>query len=423
MKNKIFTLLLITFFLGVLITSCEKEKVYRSDQTTTEEFYTIMNQWYYWKDSIGDVDPDLYSSPVDLLETMRYQPRDKWSYITTQEEHSQYYEEGAYVGYGFSYAPDETGNVRIAFLYDDSDFKAAGVDRGWIIKKINDVTVDQNADINSLLGANSVGVANKIEFQSPTGEIISDIFAKKVISMNTVGYENTFDVGTKKVGYFVFESFIGPSLNELTDVFNYFKTEGVNELVVDLRYNGGGRMDVVIKLAGLIIPDHVNGEVFIKYEHNEDRTRFNESVPFEQEAGSLKLNKIYFLTSKGSASASEVIINSLDPYLDVYTIGDDTYGKPVGMYSFVSNVSNLVYAPVAFKMVNADEYGGYYGGLKADSYAEDELSAPFGLGEAMFDEALYHIENGSFNSLKSAGEIYRAPVKEIRTIKEQRGTI
>lgn len=423
MKNKLFTLVLITLFSGLLFTSCEKEKIYRPDQTTTEEFYSIMNQWYYWKDSIGDVDPDMYSNPVALLEAMRYQPRDKWSYITTQEEYSQYYEEGTYVGYGFSYTLDEAGNVRITFVFDDSDLKAAGVDRGWIIKKINGVTIDQNADINSLLGDNFVGVTNEMEFESPTGEIVSDIFTKKVVAMNTVGYENVFDAGTKKVGYFVFESFIGPSLDELSDVFNYFKTEGVSELVVDLRYNGGGRMDVVIKLAGLIIPDHVHGEVFIKYEHNEDRTGFNESIPFEQETGSLKLNKIYFLTSKGSASASEVIINGLDPYLDVYTVGDDTYGKPVGMYSFISDVSNLVYAPVAFKMVNADDYGGYYGGLKADSYVEDEFSAPFGLGEAMFDEALYHIENGTFTSLKSVNEIYRAPVKEIRTIKEQRGAI
>ena len=222
---------------------------------------------------------------------------------------------------------------------------------------------------------------------------------------------------------FVFKSFIGPSIDELTEAFGYFLTEGVNELVIDLRYNGGGRMDVVTHLAGLIIPDNVSGELFVKYEHNSDRSEYDESENFEQDPGSLRLNKVYFIAGKGSASASEVIINSLDPYIDVFIVGDDTYGKPVGMYSISSRVSDLVYVPIAFKLTNSEGFGGYYDGLEADSYVTDDISSNFGIGEDVFDEVIYHIENGSFSSLKSSTEIYRRPYKEIRNLNDEIGTI
>lgn len=415
---------LVTLTIGItVLNSCEKDKIYPPGIEAKGEFYDIMNQWYYWIDSIPDVDPDDYSNSSALLEAMRYSPRDKWSYITTKESHSQYYEEGTYVGYGFAYAPDSQGNIRITFLFKDSDLYDYGIDRGWIIKNINGTVVDATVSISSLLGEDAIGVTNEIEFESPLGEIVTQEFAKKLITMNSVGYEEILDMGAAKVGYFVFKSFIGPSLAELDALFDNFKTQGVNELVVDLRYNGGGRLDVVEKLAGYIIPDEVNGEVFVKYEHNEERSGQNESTLFVQNTNSLRLNKVYFITSKGSASASEVIINSLDPYIDVFLVGDDTYGKPVGMYSFYSNITNLVYVPVAFKLLNANDYGGYYQGLKADSYVEDDISTSFGAGEATLDEALHHIQYGSFTSTKSAMDIYRRPMQEIITIKDELGAI
>ncbi len=425
MKNKIYNLsLVLALLIGlVFINSCEKDKIYPPGSDTVSELYSIMNQWYYWKDSIPDVDPDDYTNPNDLLEAMRYEPRDKWSYITTQEAHSQYYEEGTYVGYGFGYAPDSDGNIRITFLFDDSDLNDVGVQRAWIIKKINGNIVDENSNLSDLLGANEIGVSNTIEFESPTGVNVSETFMKKLVTINTVGYTSVIENGSNKVGYFVFKSFIGPSIAELNAAFGSFKTEGVNELVIDLRYNGGGKMDVVTHLAGLIIPDNVDGELFVKYVHNNDRSDMDEGVNFEKDLNSLGLNKVYFITSKGSASASEVIINGLDPHIDVYIVGDDTYGKPVGMYVFSSNVSNLVYVPISFKLVNALDYGGYYDGLEANSYVEDDISTNFGIGEATLDEVLYHIENGSFSSTKSSYDIYRKPFKEIRNLKDEIGSI
>ncbi len=417
-------LIIIAAFLGLgLLNSCEKEKIFPPTKDATIEFYELMDQWYYWKDSIADIDPDDYSTPSDLLEAMRFLPKDRWSYITTKEEHAQYYEEGTYVGYGFGYSADVDGNIRITFLFEDSDLNDFDIKRGWIIKKINNTVIDENTNVSSLMGADEVGVSNSFEFESPTGETVSQSFNKKTVEMNTVGHEQVIDIGGTKVGYFVFKSFIGPSNDELSNVFNYFNSEGVDELVVDLRYNGGGRMDVVSHLAGLIIPDNVNGELFVRYEHNSDRYEYNENTYFEQEANSLKLNKVYFIASRGSASASEVIINSLDPYIDVYIVGDDTYGKPVGMYSFESQLSDYVYVPISFKLLNADGFGGYYDGLSADSYVGDDLLEDFGPGEDVLDEVLHHIEYGTFSSTKSTFDIPKISVKEIRNLRDEIGAI
>ncbi len=241
--------------------------------------------------------------------------------------------------------------------------------------------------------------------------------------MNTVVYKNIITAGTDKIGYFVFKSFIGPSIDEITKTFDYFRTGGIDELVIDLRYNGGGRMDVVNHLAGLVIPDNVDGQLFFGYVHNNNKSTRNIGCNFEQNANSLRLNKVYFIAGKGSASASEAIINGLGPYIDVYIIGDDTYGKPVGMYSFESNVSNLMYVPITFKLVNANNYGGYYDGLKADSYVGDDVKHYFGEGEAVFDEVSLHIQTGSFTSTKSSYDIFRKPFKEIRNLKDEIGSL
>ncbi len=423
MKNRIINLILIVSISisFSFLSSCEKETYY--PPSNTDELYSIMNEWYYWIDSIPDIDPDNYSSPDDLLEAMRYNDKDKWSYITSQEAFTQYYEEGTYIGYGFSYTLDAENNVRITFLFDDSDFNTVGVQRGWIIKKINGSIVDGNLNLGGFLGNNAIGVSNEFEFETPAGGDTTFTFEKKLIAMNTVGYDKVYDVGTNKVGYFVFKSFIGPSIAELTETFNSFLTEGVNELIIDLRYNGGGQLNVVEHIANHIIPDNVNGELLVKIEHNTDRSGENNSKYFIQNGSSLKLNKVYFITSKGSASASEVIINSLDPFIDVFIVGDDTYGKPVGMYAFESRINNMVYVPISFKLVNAVGFGGYYNGLTADSYVSDDISSNFGIGEAIFDEVIYHIENGSFSSSKSSEEIFRRPFKEIRNIKDELGAI
>lgn len=426
MKSRIYNGFLITVISIslLLINSCEKDTFYPYGyENTTEELYKIMNEYYFWVDSVSYVDYNDYDRPEDFLEAMRFDDRDDWSYITTQAENTQYYDEGQYVGYGFGYSSDSDGKLRITYLYESSDFNNYGIHRGWLINKINGVSVDKDSDLSDLLGSGDIGVTNSFELESPAGDIVTETFSKKLITINTVVYKDVIVSGSKKVGYFIFESFIGPSEDELTNLFIDFKSNNIDELVIDLRYNGGGMVSIVEHLAGLIIPESLDGQKFLNYIHNNNNDDLNESIYFDLNTSSIGLNKVYFIAGKGSASASEAIINGLDPYLDVYIVGNDTYGKPVGMYTFNSNISDLVYVPVCFKLVNADNYGDYYGGLKADSYVDDDITNNFGIDEAVFSEVMFHIENGSFSSSKSASDIITRPVKRIRSIKDERGSL
>lgn len=425
MKNRIFrTGIVCIVLLGIAtFQSCEKEKIFPVPINTTEELSNIMNDYYFWIDSIADFNPEDYSSPQDLLEAMRYSPRDRWSYITTKQENDQYYVEGKFIGYGFGYAPDDEDKLRITYLYDDCDFNADGIKRGWIINKINETTVGESSSISSLLGSDNVGISNTFEFESPTGTIVTKSYSKKEVDINTVLYTDVITDGAKKIGYLVFESFIEPSEDELADAFLNFKAANVTDLVIDLRYNGGGLISIVEYLANLIIPDNLNNKKLLSYVHNKYVSDLNESIYFHHDPNSLNLSKVYFIAGQGSASASEAIINGLDPYMDVYIVGDDTYGKPVGMYSFPSRISDLIYVPISFSLVNAEGFGNYYNGLKANSYVNDDVYHNFGTDEAIFSEVMNHITTGSFSSNKSSFELRKVPKKEIRSIKDERGSL
>jgi len=424
MKSRFFKIgITFVIILGIItLHSCEKEKIFPVPIDTTEELYNIMDDYYFWIDSIPNFESENYANPQDLLDAMRFSPKDRWSYITTIQENNQYYIEGKFIGYGFGYAPDDQDKLRITYLYEDCDFNTDGIERGWIINKINQTSVDKSTSISSLLGSDDIGVSNTFEFISAT-DTITKSYSKKEVDINTVLYTDVITDGTKKVGYLVFESFIGPSEDELTEAFMNFKAANVTDLVIDLRYNGGGLLSIVEHLASLIIPDNLTNKKFLSYVHNKYVSELDESIYFEQNSNSLKLSKVYFITGQGSASASEAIINGLDPYLDVYIVGDDTYGKPVGMYSFTSRISDLVYVPISFSLVNKDGFGYYFDGLKADSYVNDDVYHNFGTDEDVFAEVMNHITTGSFSSNKSAFEIRRAPKKEIRSIKDERGSL
>jgi len=308
MKNKINLLFSVIFLLSIT-TSCERDFIYPPDyvypdpDNPLEEFVNIIDYWYLWNDSLPVINLTNYSDPKALLEDIRYTPTDKWSYISTKQEESEYYEEGTYAGHGFGYAADPEGKIRISFVFESSDLYTNGIGRGWKINKINGTSVDENSDISNLLGASNVGVSNTFEFESPTGTILTRTFSKKQQIINTVLHKSVLTIDNKKVGYFVFESFIYPSEAELNTAFAFFKTEGVNELIVDLRYNGGGLMDIANHLAGLIIPDRLNGKLFLTYLHNNERKSQNGSYKFKINSNSLRLEKVYFITTNGSASA------------------------------------------------------------------------------------------------------------------------
>ncbi|HPV57934.1 MAG TPA: S41 family peptidase, partial [Tenuifilaceae bacterium] len=136
------------------------------------------------------------------------------------------------------------------------------------------------------------------------------------------------------------------------------------------------------------------GNIYTKSYHNDKLSRENSYITFNTENNSLQLNKVTFITTQGSASASELLINGLKPFLDVTLVGEKTHGKPVGMYTFTFNDPSIDWAfvPICFTMRNANNEGDYYDGIPVNINAADDITLPFGdVNEASLNAALLNI--------------------------------
>jgi C-terminal processing protease CtpA/Prc len=364
--------------------------------------YQVMKTYYLWYSEMPNVNPGVYKTPYDLLEHLRSR-KDRWSTIMTWEDYRSYFEDGDYVGHGVSFKGDEEGNLVVAFLFDYSPLKTAGVERGWILKSVNGTSITPQTNFNTLFGEDLAGVQNTFVFEDLAGQSQTIISKKQIISINTVLEKKILEAGGKNVGYLAFESFITPSMQELDSAFHYFNSTGIQELIVDLRYNGGGRMEVARHLAGLISSETHGGKIFCKYQHNDKVSYLDTTETIPEGLTSPDLNRVFFIASRGSASASEALINGLDPWMEVQVVGDSTYGKSVGMYALEYPAYGYAFMPVCFKLSNANDFGDYLSGLPANAYVEDDLKHALGSPEELCTKAiLQYISTGSYPAVKKS---------------------
>jgi C-terminal processing protease CtpA/Prc len=388
-------LILLLAISGFFLSGCEKDdNLFQNDTAARNELYNLMNEWYYWYEVMPQVNKEQYNDPYALLEAMRFLPDDRFSFVAPREYIEQTLE-GKYIGYGFAHRKDAEGKERILYVYKDSPLWDYGVDRGYIITKVNGTTLNANSNLSQLLGANEIGVTNTLEFKSTSDTIFQVTVAKEEIQKNSVLLYDTLNLDGKIVGHLVYDEFIEPSYAEFDESFAFFNTTGVTEMIVDLRYNPGGLTDVLTYLANLMTGPSTDGELFLRYQHNNKKSNYNSDILFEQQANSLDISSVVFITSRGTASSSEALINCLKPYMDVKVVGDTTYGKPVGMYIF--KYSDWAFLPIVFKIVNATGEGEYFSGIPPDRESEDDISRPFSdRKESCLSEAIYYLENGSF---------------------------
>ncbi|MCD6202501.1 MAG: hypothetical protein J7K46_11905 [Bacteroidales bacterium] len=381
------------------ISSCKKEEPLPPEPSVEEkardELYKIMQDWYLWYDKMPEVEPKDFTNPQELLDTLIYKPLDKWSFIADKSIFESYFQAGEYLGFGYGYSYDENGYIYITFVFKDSPLYPDGVRRGWKITAIDGHTITPFENIQPLMGDDRAGVTKTLTFQKPDNTTTSFTVTKDTIKINAVLMQDTLHVGNRIVGHLVFQTFVQTANAELDSAFRFFQSVGVNDLIVDLRYNGGGSMDVAVKLASLIAGTSQNGKNFISLKHNDKRRDQDVELNFTNETYALTLNRTIFITSRGSASASEAVINGLRPYMDVSLIGDNTYGKPVGMHSWI--YADYVFVPVSFRLVNASGQGDYFEGLTADDFAPDGLHYTFSdRNEPRLHDAIEYIETGVY---------------------------
>jgi C-terminal processing protease CtpA/Prc len=375
--------------------------------------YDVMHDTYLWADSTPTLDysDTNYSSVDQLLYDLKYRENgeliDKWSYISTIKEYTDFFEEGVYIGYGFRMHHDDELNItKVAFVYPSSPADEAGLKRSDEILKIGDMNISEflhpkDENISNPFGEQEVGVVTQLRVKSVDGSIRDFNMTKAKVDTVTVLHRSVIVKNGVKIGYLVFQSFIAPSREELDLAFKYFKEEGIEELVLDLRYNGGGRVDIANHLASLIGGFRVESKVFTSFTYNRKYQHNASSLSFEQApVYSVSLEKLVVLGTEDTCSASELVVNSLKASttgMDVILIGEKTCGKPVGMVG--SEFCDKHIAPIEFKIVNADGYGDYFGGMVPECSVSDDLSKDFGdEREGMLEEALYYLENGRCSS-------------------------
>jgi C-terminal processing protease CtpA/Prc len=220
------------------------------------------------------------------------------------------------------------------------------------------------------------------------------VMRKRPVTIPTVSLTRVFDVHGRRVGYLFFRNFVRPSVAALDEAFTTLREAGVTELVLDLRYNGGGLVDVAVHLAGLIGGAAVRDQVFAESQHNDRNRRLDAVLRFGNPRRALPFSRIVVIATRASASASELLINGLRPFVPVTIVGDRTFGKPVGQYLYA--FCDKVFAPVSFSMVNADGQGDYFDGLAVDCPAPDDIGRQLGdVQEGSLSEALRFLATGT----------------------------
>jgi carboxyl-terminal processing protease len=397
--------LLILFSLIALISgSCKKdippEDTYTIDEQARDNLYDFMNEIYLWYKEMPVVVKENFSDPYELLNAMRYLPVDRWSYLQTYDEYIDQ-STGSFVGHGIRLGLDPTSKVRIVQIYNNSSLYSKGVRRGWIIKKINGTDLapiliarDWEA-YDQLLGPPEAGVTNTFLFEIPDGRDSTITSTKSSFILNTVLLYDTLHLKSGIAGHLVYDQFIPPSNQEFETAFAFFKQNNITDLIVDLRYNGGGDLNVLVNLASYIAGDSKINLPYLKLTCNDKNTAYNETFSFKSVASALNLTKLITICTRYTTSASEDLINGLKPYLDVICIGDTTNGKPVGMFGKQFKTYYMFW-PIAFSIVNSADQGEFYDGFAPEKYVPDDITHDWSdRNELCLKEAIYYLENGA----------------------------
>jgi len=396
-----------------------------------------MRAWYFWNDLLpAQVDISQFATPDDLLAFLTTfspdltpddgidNPVDRFSFINTAAADQAFFEEGEFEGFGFSSRFVAENDLRLSRVFFDSPANRAGLARGQQIIALNGRTI---AEIEANEGVSAVLDLSPLEFTMRemdgtefTVEITQDIVTIDPVPQSRIIVDPS---GVRPpVGYMELATFISTADAKMDTVFADFRAQGVNDVILDLRYNGGGLVSTSELLGDLLGGDVAENLVYSNTVFNELRAPANNSTEFfERRGNSMSLVRLVVIASRNTASASELVINGMDPHVEVAIVGDDTFGKPVGQVGL--QFCEKILRPTAFQTLNADDFGDYFFGLPVDCAAPDDLDVAVGAdNDPNIEAALSYLDTGGCPAAAVPGAQFKLQVEQAVPRLELRGT-
>ena len=399
-------------------------------QTRTDRWIDdTMRVWYYWKQDIPHTnDLNYFSPPFEFFASVLSEQDGKdgqpFSTIDSLDAPATRGVPSTDYGYGFQYTTNHVEDndtalyARLLYVSPDSPAGEAGLERGdWILEMDGEPITENN--YSRLNGGE--GITLTVGYYDAAQDTIlayaepQTLAPARTFYDNPVHYRNVYVSGSKRVGYLVYNHFTGGLTessteydDDLREAFSYFATEQVNEFVLDLRYNNGGQLSCASLLCAMLAPSSALGQTLAYLEFNESigeqEMVFNESLI--QGGANLNLSRLYVLTSTETASASEMLINCLKPYMEVVLVGGTTVGKNVASRAFVNEELMLEMRPIVCKLYNADRESEYAEGFTADVSVDENGDMarflPFGDPDELMLYTALNLINGTQSGTQQA---------------------
>lgn len=450
--------LLLLFLLAFSLQSCEDQDdvAAPADLQINNFVWKGLNQYYLWQADVPNLADDRfsnqdalnsflrgYSSPEDLFQNLLNKPIskfpkgqaiDRFSWIvddyTVLEQELQGTSKNDGLDFRLSYKPGSTTDLVgfVRYIIPNSDAANKAIKRGDLFTGINGTQLTIS-NYQALLAADSytlnLATYNNGTFTS-NGKTVS--LVKTTLDENPILINKVINSGSHKIGYLMYNGFYGNYDGQLNAAFAELKAQGITDFVLDLRYNGGGSIQTATRLASMITGQFTN-KIFAKikwnakvnaYYESEDAESLNDRFVDKMDGAainSLNLSKIYIITTGGTASASELVINGLAPYIQVVQVGETTVGKNVGSITVYDSPTfgktnrnpNHKYAmqPLVLKIVNAVDFGEYTDGLKP-TLAQNELIDDLGVlgdpSEPLLNIAISNITGSTAKRVQKGNE-------------------
>ena len=445
---------------GILFSSCKKEeepivpKVIPPANVVNLFIWNGLHDYYLWNDKVpalsntkfANADSlnaflNTYSDPEKLFNSLLYKKGevDKWSFIVDDSKDIDDWISGISETAGYSIIPVRIGTSKdlfglVLYVFKGSPAEKEGVKRGDMFIKVNDQQITESNYMTLLYNT----INSKLSFATitnkqvvPTNRTVTITAVE--IQENPINKDTVFTFNNQKVGYLVYNGFNADFDLQLNDVIKKFKDVNINQMVLDLRYNGGGSVQSSVYLASMIYGTD-KSKVFAKAQYNKEVQEFfikeygaNElndnftdiitatTTTPARPINTLNLQKIYIIVSDNTALASELLINGLRPYMNVQVVGINTYGKYVGSISLKDEDENgkvnpnhtWAMQPIIVKYANSLGVSDYVNGLTPNIVSEEDIASilPFGdPNEKLLKAVLTHMQGGvvASTALKSA---------------------